>query len=325
LKVLIIRFSSIGDIVLTTPVIRCLKQQLENAEIHYITKPQFKEVLSGNPYIDKLLTLKEDLLDTLKELRKVKYDLIIDLHHNQRSLIIKQALRANSRSFNKLNLQKWLMVNLKLNKLSSHIVDRYLETVKPLGIINDGKGLDHFITKDDIVISEELPSTHRNGYVGWVIGAVHNTKKLPVNKIISVCKKISQPIVLIGGKLEYNDGEKISHETGTKVFNACGKFSINQSASLVQQASLIISNDTGLMHIAAAFKKQIISLWGNTVPKFGMSPYYGNSTVNSQTVEVNGLDCRPCSKIGYKQCPKKHFKCMEMIDENRIVEFTEVC
>jgi len=319
LKVLLIRFSSIGDIVLTTPVIRCLKQQLKNAEIHYLTKPKFKEILSDNPYIDNLLTLKENLLDTIKELRNEEYDYVIDLHHNQRTFIIKKSLKANSRSFNKLNIKKWLMVNFKLNKLKPyHIVDRYMETVKPLGIANDGKGLDHFIPKKEKISLDELPQTHRNGYLGWVIGAVHNTKKLPVHKIITICKKFNKPVLLLGGKNEFGDGDKISSAVGNRLFNACGKFSLNQSASLVQQASAIIANDTGLMHIAAAFQKPIISLWGNTIPEFGMAPYYGNSKINSGILEVKGLNCRPCSKLGFKQCPQKHFKCMEMIDENRI-------
>lgn len=306
---------------LTTPVARCLKQQLQSVEIHYITKPAFAEILSANPFIDKLLALKGNLPDTIKELQKEKYDLVIDLHNNQRTLIIKQALKAKSRSFNKLNLEKWLMVNFKVNRLKPvHIVDRYMETVKTLDVANDGQGLDYFIPKKDEVSMNELPPSHRSGYIGWVVGALHFTKKFPLHKIISVIKKVEKPIVILGGKNELSDGEKIELAAGSKVFNACGKFSLNQSASLVRQSSAIVTNDTGLMHIAAAFQKPILSLWGNTIPEFGMSPYYGISKSNSEIIEVKGLNCRPCSKIGFKQCPKKHFKCMEMIDENRLVK-----
>ncbi len=321
MKILIIRFSSIGDIVLTTPVVRCLKQQLQSVEMHYITKPAFAEVLSANPFIDKLLALKDNLLDTIKELRKEKYDLIIDLHNNQRTLVIKQALKARSRSFNKINIEKWLMVNFKVNRLKPvHIVGRYMETVKTLGVANDGKGLDYFIPKKDEVSMNELPPSHRSGYIGWGIGAMHFTKKLPVHKIISVCKKVEKPFVILGGKNESSDGAKIAQALESKVFNACGKFSLNQSASLARQASAIVANDTGLMHIAAAFQKPVISLWGNTIPEFGMSPYFGDSATRSEILEVKGLRCRPCSKIGYNQCPKKHFKCMEMIDEDQLVK-----
>jgi ADP-heptose:LPS heptosyltransferase len=198
-----------------------------------------------------------------------------------------------------------------------------MDTAQSLGIINDGKGLDYFIPKSEEVNLQTLPTMHRGGYIGWVIGAVHNTKKFPSHKIISTCKSMRMPIVILGGKNEFSEGEQIAKAVGNKAFNACGKFSLNQSASLVKQASVIITNDTGLMHIAAAFQKPIISLWGNTIPEFGMSPYYGGNNNRSEIIEVKGLSCRPCSKLGYKQCPKKHFNCMEMIDENRIVELLE--
>ncbi len=324
MKLLIIRFSSIGDIVLTTPVIRCVKRQLKNAELHYITKRQFADVLSANTYIDKIHTLKGNLIDIIQELRKENFDFVIDLHHNQRSFLLKKGLQAKSKSFDKQNIQKWMMVNFKVNKLRPvHIVDRYTETVKDLGVENDGKGLDYFVPQSEEIDLKILSESHRSKYIGWVIGAVHNTKKIPIHKIISACKKIKQPVVLLGGKAEYNDGEEILKSCGEKIFNACGKFSLNQSASLVRQSSAIITNDTGLMHIAAAFQKPIISLWGNTIPEFGMYPYYGNTKNHAEILEVKNLKCRPCSKLGYTRCPKSHFKCMEMIDENRIVQLLD--
>jgi ADP-heptose:LPS heptosyltransferase len=94
---------------------------------------------------------------------------------------------------------------------------------------------------------------------------------------------------------------------------------LNESADLVKKSKLIITHDTGLMHIAAAFKKKIISVWGNTVPEFGMYPYYGNSLAQNFQFEINGLRCRPCSKIGYAKCPRGHFKCMNQIKTDAIV------
>ena len=328
MKILVIRFSSIGDIVLTTPVVRLLKTQLENAEIHYATKIQFKAIFEENPYLDKVHYLQKDLSSFIRELRKENFDFVVDLHHNLRTRIIKTALLTKSSSFDKLNVEKWLMVNFKINKLPNvHIVDRYLETVKSLGIKNDSLGLDYFIPEQDVVPMEWLPETHRNGYVAYVIGAQHGTKKLPIDRMIELCDKINNPIVLLGGKEDAAVGEQISsffakssgsleYEEGLKelnkktvIFNACGKYNLNQSASLVKQARYVFTHDTGLMHIAAAFKKEIFSIWGNTIPEFGMYPYRTKFTV----LENNRLPCRPCSKIGHNECPRQHFKCMREI------------
>lgn len=324
MKILVIRFSSIGDIVLTTPVVRCLKTQLDEAEIHYATKPNFKSLFEEKPYIDKMHYLTGSLREYIAELKKENFDYIIDLHHNLRTKIIKTALGVTSYSFNKLNWKKWLLVNLKINKMPDvHIVDRYLEAAKKLGVKNDSLGLDYFIPEKDEVPLEWLPETHRNGYVAYVIGAQHATKKLPLNRMIELCEKINRPIVLLGGKEDADNGEDISRYFRNKksiegegnpgnrsiIYNACGKYNLNQSASLIKQAKIVFSHDTGLMHIAAAFKKEIVSIWGNTVPAFGMYPYRTRFTA----LENNHLSCRPCSKIGYSKCPRGHFKCMNEI------------
>jgi ADP-heptose:LPS heptosyltransferase len=314
-KILIIRFSSIGDIVLTTPVIRCLKTQLPDVEIHYLTKRSFKGILEQNPNITKIHTIEKNVSEIISDLKNENFDLVVDLHNNIRSIQVKRALGKRSSSFKKLNFRKWLLVNFKINTMpSKHIVDRYLQTVKQLGVTNDNKGLDYFIAPSDEVNIASLPLSHQNGYIGFVIGAKHYTKQLPTEKIISICKKINQPIILLGGKEDIERAIKIEKEVGSIIFNACGKFNLSQSASLVKQSTKIISHDTGLMHIAAAFKKEIISVWGNTVPEFGFTPYLPDE--RSRIVEVKDLPCRPCSKIGYSECPEDHFKCMREIDES---------
>ena len=190
-----------------------------------------------------------------------------------------------------------------------HIVDRYLETVKHLGVLNDGAGLDYFIPEGSVVDLKHLPETHAQGYVAVVIGGQHATKMMPLAKLIEVCRALKSPVVLLGGPEDAEKGAAISDAIGPQVFNACGKFKLDESASLVQQALWVISHDTGLMHVAAAFKKRIVSVWGNTVPELGMYPYL--SDASSKMVEVKNLSCRPCSKIGFSKCPKKHFKCMD--------------
>jgi len=305
--------------VLTTPVVRCLKNQVEEAEVHYLTKNEYKCLLQANPYIDKIYVLKEKLSDTVEDLLQEDYDHIIDLHRNIRTYFIKNRLKRLTFSFNKLNWQKWLMVNFKINKLPDiHIVDRYLNTVRLFDVNNDNKGLDHFIPAEDNVSLSEMPESFQKGYIAFVIGAKHNTKRLTTDQIISVCKKTGCPVILLGGAEEKEEGDIIKGEAGDLVINACGAYGINQSASLINSAKVVITHDTGLMHIAAAFNKKIISIWGNTIPGFGMYPY--TSKDNYEIIEVDGLKCRPCTKIGYKECPKKHFRCIKDIDEDRIVK-----
>jgi heptosyltransferase-2 len=314
LKVLVIRFSSIGDIILTTPVVRCLKTQRPDAEVHYVTKASYKYLLADNPYIDQIHVLEDSLWTLIKQLRKEKFDLVIDLHYNLRTLQIKTALGVQSYSFNKLNWEKWLFVNWRINALPNvHIVDRYVNTLQNLGVINDDKGLDYFIPYRDIIEADWLPETHQKGFVAYAIGGQHETKKLPLNRMIELCEKINYPIVLLGGKEDAANGEMIEKAIGKNlIYNACGKCNFNQSASLIQQSKLVFSHDTGLMHVAAAFKKKVYSIWGNTIPEFGMYPYQTNFVL----LENRQLTCRPCSKIGYKRCPKGHFKCMNELSFN---------
>ncbi|MEA3444982.1 MAG: glycosyltransferase family 9 protein, partial [Bacteroidota bacterium] len=240
---------------------------------------------------------------------------------------VKQYLGMLAFSFKKLNWEKWLMVHFKINKLPNvHIVDRYLDTLSAFDIKNDKKGLDYFIPDNDKVSLVELPIGFQNNYVGFVIGAQHSTKKMPIEKIAEICAKLKLPVILLGGTEDKDTANEIISKSKLVsgfekklIFNSCGKFSINQSASLVRQAQLIISHDTGLMHIAAAFKKKIISLWGNTIPEFGMYPYFPAEA--SKIFQVDNLKCRPCTKIGFSKCYKKHFDCMNKQDIDGIVRF----
>lgn len=317
-KILLLRFSSIGDIVLTTPVIRCLKDQLPNSEIHFLTKESFKGILELNPFIDHLITFSKSTDEVISILKNEKYDLVIDLHKNIRTAKLKASLFRKNISFNKINLEKWLTVNTKRKGFlpDKHIVDRYFDSIKKLGIVNDEKGLDFFISKED---QFELPIDLSTNFIAFAIGAQFATKRLPVEKIISLLSTINHPIVLLGGKEDKETALKIiSSLKNRTILNYCGELSIRQSAYVISKAKAVLTHDTGLMHIAAAFKKPIVSIWGNTIPEFGMYPYLPNQNDLFDCVEVENLKCRPCSKIGFPYCPKKHFDCMNKQDETKI-------
>ncbi len=353
-KFLIIRFSSIGDIVLTTPVIRCLRQQVPDAEVHFVTRSSYKSLLENNPHIDKLYTFSREITEILQPLKAEKYDYLIDLHKNLRSLRLILNLRRPFHSFPKLNVQKFLITQFKINRLPDiHIVDRYFKAVEKFGVINDGKGLDYFIPEPTDPW-QKLPHLPKNNYIALVIGGKHATKQLPPEKLPELCRNLSKPVVILGGPEDKETGDWLverMNSTQKKVdspwsivhshqmkdmdqehknaasstmdyglltmdcYSACGLLSLNESAALLRDAEYVITHDTGLMHIAAALKKNIVSIWGNTIPEFGMYPYLPQDfTGFSKILEVKGLPCRPCSKIGYQKCPKGHFKCMNEIN-----------
>jgi len=327
MKILVIRFSSIGDIVLTTPIVRCLKQQVLGAEIHYLTKAVYADIVKSNPYIDKLHYLEDNIDIVADALNKEHFDYVVDLHHNLRTLRIKKVLNVKGASFPKLNIEKWVRVNFKWHVMpDKSIVERYFETVAPLGVENDGKGLDNFVDEAVQLSTKDIPMSHWNGYVGCVIGGSYNTKKLPVAQWHKLFQAMPYPVVLLGGPGDIEEGRQVAAMDPVRIYNSCGKFNLNESSRLVELARVIVSNDTGLMHIAAAYKKTVISLWGNTSPDMGMFPYYGYNNLKERPAaqsiifENKDLGCHPCSKLGYNRCPKKHFKCMNELNMNEVAE-----
>ncbi len=324
MKVLIIRFSSIGDIVLTTPVIRCLHQQ-KKARVDVLIKAQFKGLLSPNPYVQQVFSWVDEKADVLiRQLKDQKYDYVIDLHNNLRSLRIKKALSCPSKSFFKANFAKFLAVNFKCKGMlpSLHIVDRYMKTVEFLGVENDQKGLDFFIDTDT-KITHVLPKQ----YLVYALGGTYFTKRMPPEKIVALCTQTHQNIVFLGGSAERAQADEIlqaceEKKVGSRIFNLCAELSIMQSAKVIQSALGVITHDTGMMHIASALKKKVFSIWGSTIAEFGMTPYMADS--QSKMFRVEGLKCRPCSKLGHNQCPKKHFKCMRQINTLEIAKALNV-
>lgn len=325
-KILIIRFSSIGDIVLASPVFRCVKKQMENVEIHFLTKASYKIVTAANPYIDKFFYYADNMNALLEQFKNEKYDYVIDLHNNFRSNKIKKTLKVETFTIDKLTLEKFLLTNLNIDVMPNrHITQRSLDAVLSLGVADDGGGLDYFITKEDEVKPDDIPTGHLAGFIAIVIGATHFTKRFPIHKIIELCSKLEQPIILLGGKEDAVNGNIIAATNEIKIYNACGKFSISESADIVSKAKLVISNDTGMQYIACALKRPVLALWGGTTPDLDVEPYYGKNFMSNiqkpiyENVVLN-LSCQPCSKYGLKKCPKEHFNCMEKIDVDMLAE-----
>ncbi len=327
MKFLVIRFSSIGDIVLASPVLRCLKTQVLTSEVHFLTKSSFKIVTASNPYIDQFFYYDNNLSELITELKKEDYDYIIDLQNNFRSHKIKKALGKKAYTIDKLNFEKLLLTKTGINIMPHrHITLRSLDTVKDFGVKDDGLGLDYFIPEKDRIKESDIPASHHAGYIAVVIGASYHTKKLPVHKLKELCSGISHPLILLGGKEDNAIGEQVAAVDPVKIYNSCGKFNLNESADLVRRSRLVISHDTGLQYIASAFNKITLAIWGSTSPKLDVEPFYGDIFLRQaqeppyeNILRKPQLRCQPCSKYGNKKCPLGHFKCMEQMDINYII------
>lgn len=298
MKVLVIRFSAIGDVLLTFPVVEALQHKYPSAEIHFLTKPSNKAVLELLSSKVHPRFLQESLVQTAKQLRGERYDLVIDLHNNLRTFLLQALLMKGSwKRYRKLNFQKWLLTSFKWNTLPKvHVVDRYAQAalVNPTNVT--------LAVCDTINGMELLPSK----YVAWVLGATFSTKQFPLSKLIETIERLDMPIVLLGGEKENPLASSLQAHFPSLI-SLVGKTSLAEAASILSKANVVVTNDTGLMHLAAFYEKPMVCIWGNTVPAFGMYPYQSAPVFHAQ---VSDLSCRPCSKIGHNTCPKGHFDCM---------------
>ncbi|MEM6262003.1 MAG: glycosyltransferase family 9 protein [Bacteroidota bacterium] len=323
-KFLIVRFSSIGDIVLTSPVVRSLYHAFPGCEIHFFTKAAYEPLVTHSPYIHKVHLLGDKLTENLTELRKEQYDHILDLHHNLRSLRVKLALHRPSSSFDKQNLSKYRLTQFKdLPTPISHVVERYGGTLKSLGASLDEEGLELFLPNGieeaaQVVLSASQITSEQQP-LAVVLGAKFATKRWPREYFADLLNDLGRPAVLIGGKDAAEEAAFLMRKVKSPLVNTVGKYPLLTSAAIMKQCNSVLTHDTGFMHIAAAFRMKIFSIWGNTVPELGMTPY----KTEHYLIERQGLTCRPCSKIGYAKCPQGHFQCMVDILPEEIRELME--
>lgn len=342
MKILVIRFSSIGDVLLTTPVVRCLKRQLRGCEVHVLTKQQNAALFNGNPYVDRVVVLPQSPMDTassaktrgsglsllMTSLQAEHYDAVVDLHNNHRSRYVRRRLRrsgcGNVMVYRKENFHKFLYILTKHDFMTgAHVVDRYLAAVAPLGVVADGGGLDLFVSPAD----EGENSWHRDialygrPYVVIACGAQHATKRLPDEVLPLLANHLAEDpnprtAVLVGGA---DDAIRIgSIAMPANVVNLCGRTTLPQVARVIQGASAVITPDSAMLHFASALNVPVVAVWGSTVPSFGFSPY----AVQHTNFQVP-LSCRPCSRAGRDRCPLGHFKCMALQNWKAIADQTD--
>lgn len=308
-KILIIRLSSLGDILLTTPFIRSIKNQFPEIKIDFILRKEYSDALKLNPYLNKVFTysrIEKDNLQTFEEIKKSGYDLVIDLQNNLRSKKIISLIKSQSVSFSKNGLHKFLLVNFKINKLKDapQIPIRYAKTI--LNFKLDEKGIDLIIDRKSADISSD-----KNNLIGFCPGARHFTKRWPKEYFIELGKLFSQKgyqVVLFGGRSDKELCKGLAAEIPTAI-DLSNDDNLLQTFADMKLCRAIICNDSGLMHVASAANTNIIAIFGSTVKEFGFTPYNCRNLI----LENNSLSCRPCSHIGKDHCPKKHFDCMRLI------------
>ena len=321
-KILVIRFSSIGDIVLTTPVVRALSQHFNGqAEIHFLTKHAHAPLLEANPHIHRVHAMHKTVQEVLPELEACAFDYIFDLHSNIRSRVVKRKLGALSFTVDKQNGRKWLLVKFGIRrKPIEHIVQRYLNTLRAFQCHLDDRGLEYYIPKSTEV-SETMNQATEKPFLVFVLGATHAGKKLKPHQWTELAKRIHHPIVLIGGEQEQEISQAIIQGNPKSIYNFCGEISLHQSAWLISKSALVISGDTGMMHVAAAFQKNIISLWGCTSPELGMSPFKPGE--HSVIIEPHNRKKRPCSKLGDRCKYGTEHSCIEQLNLEEVTRATE--
>lgn len=319
IKILVIRLSSLGDVLLTTPVIRALKQKYPSPVIHYLIKPNFTDAVSFNTNIEKIHTYSAESIESLlNDLGKEDFDLIIDLQNNFRSREIGRRLKIDTMRFKKPSLKKFLLVNFKINLYSEikSIPEMYSDAIEGLTLDSDGLEL----SLPETQISKLNPDIK---YIGFCPGSQHFTKRWPEEYFIELGNLLNEnnfAVVLFGGKSDETICSEISAEL-TNAINLQNNNDLLQTAADMRLCKTIVTNDSGMMHTASSVGVPLLAIFGSSVREFGFSPY----KVPNLILENKSLSCRPCSHIGKDSCPKGHFNCMNEITPqhvfNKLQEF----
>jgi len=298
---------------LTTPLLRSLKKKYPNISIDFLIREEFRDTVDFSPNLDQIITLKKDynLAYTIQSLKEKDYDLIIDLQNNFRTKKFVQKLKLPTYRFVKPNIKKFILVHFKINLLKDQkpIPKRYADVIPGFNL--DSDGLDLFYPEE---IKSGLDS--KSNFVGLIPGAFHFTKRWLLDYYGELGNKLIREgfkVVIFGGESDREICAEL-HSAIAHSVDLSNDNNLFQTAEDMKQCKVVVCNDSGLMHTAAAVKVPVISIFGSTVKEFGFAPY----GVRNLVLENNSLSCRPCSHIGKAACPKKHFECMKAINPDHV-------
>jgi len=330
-KILVIRLSSIGDIILATPLLRSLRESFPEARITFLIKKQYEELLVVSPYIDHLIAF--DTLQGFKglnmlrnRLRDEKFDLFLDIHKNWRSRYLRLGIKAKkTTTYSKQLFNRTLLINLKINlyRRIKPVYERYFESVGKLSIQYDGRGTEIHFSPEKVVKAQDMLTSAGYSYNSPLViicpSATYNNKKWKPEGFIETARHLisekSVFVVVHGGKGDMELCSDIAARIGSGAVSLAGQLSLAESAALLSLSTLVIANDSGLLHLAQSQKKPVVGIYGPTTRELGYFPVNMQSAVIETTVT-----CRPCTHNGLNYCPKKHFKCMLDIPANSVTE-----
>jgi lipopolysaccharide heptosyltransferase II len=321
MRILIIRLSSIGDVILTTPILKKLKEKYPDIMIDFMVLDKFKDAIMGNPNIDNLIVFNKKKHDGYKNMKKLakelkqnNYTYVFDLHSKIRSILITTFLGVKTFRYTKRALHKTILVKTKLIKYRADntIIKNYFDAFKILDINYSGEDLEFNFTKED----EKKVENYKN-YVVFAPGASKNTKKWTVEGFgklaILVKEKYDKEIILVGSSKEKEECETINKLSGNICINLAGELSLKESGALLSKSEFLVTNDSGPFHIGRGVKTKSYVIFGPTDPNMFEYDELG--------VLIYGEEpCSPCSLHGDKKCPKGHFNCMKNITAEKVLE-----
>ncbi len=331
-RILMIRLSSLGDIILTTPVLRLLRESWPAARIDFVLKTEFQEVLRAHPCVDRLVLVdtREPLRHTIRALRETHYDLVLDLHRTWRSVWLYHGSRARQRlAYRKYTLRRALLVHCKWNTLpyTASVPERYALPLRRLGVDRPLTQPEIYVDAGSTLAVEQYLADAGLHAVPrcWIAvapGARWKTKQWPVERFASAAQELAArydaTIVMLGDRDDRAVAQAFRQHVTAPVIDTVGQLPLMQTAALLQQCRLLLCNDSGLMHMATALSVPVVAVFGPTVEAFGFYPFLAAAQVVSHP-----LACRPCTTKGANRCPRIHHDCMQRIVPEQVVAAAE--
>jgi lipopolysaccharide heptosyltransferase II len=314
-NILAVRFSSIGDVLLTTPLLRAIRQRHPQAAITVLTKPAHAPLLSHNPHVTRVLSVesKGSLRHLAGELRAARYSDLLDLHDSLRSRMLRLLVPGNWTSYPKHRVARALLIHAKKRYRSWRpVAERYFAAAQHLDVKPDGRPPEFFLGAEARQeIDQWLGVTglaKDRSMIAVAPGAAHATKRWPVQHWQALIDRIieqGQDVVIVGGAADQEVATALTVKGPGRVVSAAGRFGLQGTGALIQRSTALVSGDTGVMHMATGVGTPVVALFGPTVKEFGFFPY----TPGSRVIELD-LSCRPCSSKGGPRCPLGHHRCL---------------
>ena len=322
-KILVVRFSSIGDVLLTTPVLRAIKTRWPESHLALLTRDRFAPVVEGNPHVDEIIRLggaadTEALHDLIEDELAGPWDLLVDLHGSIRSRLVWRNVAAGQKiRYSNLRLNRWLLIWCRVDFYGPEppsVPEKYAKCLEKFGVRLDKRPCEIFLHDADREEATRLIDAQWDAgqkYLAVAPGAAWPNKRWPAENFAEAAKRIAGQqglnVVLLGGAGDMEVCTEVAAGLeGVPHLNLCDKLSLRGSAAALEGAAHLITNDTGLMHLATAVGTPLTAVFGPTVKQFGYFPYRAE---NAKVVETD-LWCRPCTHNGRKHCPLGHFRCM---------------